>query len=269
MAASQCYLWWRWWSYTFWVKLTRSGLHSFLACFGFPGTELTQGFHWKSYYEVLYLQSHRYIWKQLIIVKWVGDNLGSIQLLYCWECWPFLKATSFWLLSVFWVLESLSNWLHNIWMKRKEDPAASVQGEMLAAQLYIDWLQKVSIIALWPCCLYTINLDYHLAKHPMLVVQCAVSMSMSCIHSNKHIVKSLLPCMTCVRCVLWMSYLIWSGNKEISDSHSVWQNHGESFLPTYGPNVFGEHKSAFYLLGLSICEDGLRLSCNKDPKQCC
>ncbi len=95
MAASQCYLWWRWWSYTFWVKLTRSGLHSFLACFGFPGTELTQGFHWKSYYEVLYLQSHRYIWKQLIIVKWVGDNLGSIQLLYCWECWPFLKAHLF------------------------------------------------------------------------------------------------------------------------------------------------------------------------------
>jgi hypothetical protein len=41
----------------------------------------------------------------------------------------------------------LSIWVHKIWEERIKDPKASVEGEIQAAKLYIDWLQKVSWIA--------------------------------------------------------------------------------------------------------------------------
>ncbi|KAH9567595.1 hypothetical protein CY35_03G035000 [Sphagnum magellanicum] len=45
--------------------------------------------------------------------------------------------------TVCWALRMLSIWVHKIWEERIKDPKASVEGEIQAAKLYIDWLQKV------------------------------------------------------------------------------------------------------------------------------
>ncbi|KAH9567603.1 hypothetical protein CY35_03G035000 [Sphagnum magellanicum] len=44
--------------------------------------------------------------------------------------------------TVCWALRMLSIWVHKIWEERIKDPKASVEGEIQAAKLYIDWLQK-------------------------------------------------------------------------------------------------------------------------------
>ncbi|KAH9567596.1 hypothetical protein CY35_03G035000 [Sphagnum magellanicum] len=52
--------------------------------------------------------------------------------------------------TVCWALRMLSIWVHKIWEERIKDPKASVEGEIQAAKLYIDWLQKVQRVAKSP-----------------------------------------------------------------------------------------------------------------------
>ncbi|KAH9567600.1 hypothetical protein CY35_03G035000 [Sphagnum magellanicum] len=50
--------------------------------------------------------------------------------------------------TVCWALRMLSIWVHKIWEERIKDPKASVEGEIQAAKLYIDWLQKETTLFL-------------------------------------------------------------------------------------------------------------------------